>query len=290
MTGDHFKVLLEENNLFRTTESFPQTPTTKPIQPFAWGNQNEVAHRHAYLEWLTKNINLPDGVEFYHASSNTALLNSTLVSSQMNIKGTLDIAVVDKSHIKSRNIVAGIRVGIELKKKIQTADTMQVITELIVANLYSKYPAVMLLTDLREDWHFFWLEVGQVVDCVFDLKSGITLLETFIHQPNPTGQPTLYAPYLRRCNYRSAIQQPKDALPLPRDTLPQATEADVLERVLKRPKINILPKSDVADMRDVLETPDEIREWELRHLPEFLRQTPALQSCMSEDYWCSMYV
>ena len=221
----------------------------------------------------------------------------------MNIKGTLDIAVVDKSHIKSRNIVAGIRVGIELKKKIQTADTMQVITELIVASLYSKYPAVMLLTDLREDWHFFWLEVGQVVDCVFDLKSGITLLETFIHQPNPnqpnpnqpnpnqsTGQPTPYAPYLRRCNYRSVIQQPNDALPLPRDTLPQATETDVWERVLRRPKIDLLPKSDVADMRDVLETPEEIHEWELRHLLEFLRQTPALQSCMSEDHWCSMLV
>lgn len=37
----------------------------------------------------------------------------------------------------------------------------------------------------------FWLEVGQVVDCVFDLKRSISMLETFIHQPNPN-QPTLF--------------------------------------------------------------------------------------------------
>ena len=80
---------------------------------------------------------------------------------------------------------------------------MQAITELIVANVYSKYPAVALLTDLREHWQFFCLEVEQIVDWVFDLKCGISMLETFIHQPNPnqpnpnhpTGQPTPVAPY-----------------------------------------------------------------------------------------------
>lgn len=204
------------------------------------------------------------------------------------------MAVVDKSHIKSSNIVGGIRVGIELKKKIKRADHMQAITKLMLTSLYSKYPVVMLLTDLREHWQFFWLEVGGIVDCVFDLKSGITLLETFIHNPNPNQSTGQSAPYLSRCNYRTAIiQQPNDALPLPQDSQPQDSEVDVLERILKRPKLNImdlLPKSDAADMRDVFDvmTPEEIQEWQLKHLPGFLKQTPAFQSCVNEDYWHSM--
>ena len=116
-----------------------------------------------------------------------------------------------------------------------------------MVNLYSKYPAVMLLTGLRDDWQLFLFEVGQVVDCVFGLKRGISMLETFINQPYPN--------------------QP---------------EVDELERILRRPKLNmmdLLPQSDVADMHDMFDvmTLEEIQELQLTHLLEFLKQTPAFQ-------------
>ena len=211
-------VLLEEHEFRRDTVVFSVTPTTKPIQSFTWGDKKEDTHAQGYLGWLKSNINLPPDVEFYTASSNATLLNTTLASSQMNFNGTLDVAIVDSKNVISGNIIGGIRVGIETKKMVKNTDAMQVIAELIMANVFLVwYPVVILLTDLRQHWQFFWLQTKTVVDCVFDLKEGITLLETIVQQPYPfVSQPTPNAPYLQRCNFTTAISQAResdDALP-----------------------------------------------------------------------------
>ncbi|RUS22568.1 hypothetical protein BC937DRAFT_88444 [Endogone sp. FLAS-F59071] len=291
ITQNHFTTLLDEHGLRIKTVEFNVTPTTKPIQPFIWGDKKEDTHAQGYLRWLDSNINLPPNVKFYIASSDVTLLNTTLASRQINIKGTLDLAIVDSKNVKSGNIAGGIRVGIETKKTVKKADAMQVITELITANIFSEYPVVMLLTNLKEHWQFFWLERGCVVDCVFDLKESITLLETIVQQPlPPVGQLTPDAPYLRRCDFKTAISQAMES----DGALPEDTEVEGLERLLRRPKVDImglLPEDDVADMRDVFDvmTPNEIREWQMRRVLDFAMQTPAVQSSMSNEDWHSIY-
>jgi hypothetical protein len=292
MTQKHFTALLDEHGLRRDTVEFSVTPTTKPIQSFTWGDKKEDAHAQGYLGWLKSNINLPSDVEFSTASSNTILLSTTVASSLMNLSGTLDVAIVDSKNVKSGNFIGGIRVGIELKKMVKNDNAMQVIAELITANVGSvRYPVVMLLTDLGKHWQFFWLQTKKVVDCVFDLKEGITLLETIVQQPCPfVSQPTPNAPYLQRCVFKTAISQARKS----DDALPEDTEVGGLEQLLQRPKVDImglLPEDDVADMRDVFDvmTPKEIREWQLRRVLDFAMQTPAIQSSMKAEDWRSMY-
>jgi len=291
ITRKNLMALLAEHGLRQKTIQFNVTPTTKPIQPFTWGDKKEDAHAQEYLNWLNSNINLPLDVEFYIASSKANLLSTTLASSQFNINGTLDTAIVDCKNVKSRNIAGGIRVGLEHKKEIKDSDVAQAIVELITANIFSEYPVMILLTDLGEEWQFFWLEKGWIVDCIFDLKKGITLLETIAQQPTPlVGQPTSNAPYLQRCDFRTAILQARES----DDALPEDTEVEGLERLLQRPKVDImgmLPEDDVADMRDVFDvmTPKEVREWQMRRVLDFAMQTPAVQSSMSDEDWRSIY-
>jgi len=294
MTQKQITALLGEHGLRLKTVKFNVTPTTKPIQPFIWGDKKEDAYAQGaqgYLNWLNSNIDLPDDAQFYIASSKTNLLSTTLACSQFNISGTLDTAIVDRINVESRNIAGGIRVGLEHKKQVMESDISQAIVELITANLCSIYPVVMVLTDLGERWQFFWLQRGWVVDCVFDLKKGITLLETIVQQPNPpVGQPTPDAPYLQRCDLRTATSQARES----DDALPEDTEVEGLERLLQRPKVDImdmLPEDDVADMRDVFDvmTPKEVREWQMRRVLDFAMQTPAVQSRVMDENWLSMY-
>jgi len=270
---------------------FDMTSTTKRVSSFVWTDKKEDAHAQEYLTWLEGCINLPSGVNFHITSNKANLLSTTIASSQFNITGTLDVAIVDRKYVRSRNTAGGIRVGLELKKTVEESNVMQAIVELIVASIYSEYSVVMVLTDLGEDWQFFWLERGCVVDCVFDLKESITLLERIVQQPRPpVGQSISGAPYLQRCNFRTAISQASES----DDAIPEDTEFEGLERLLQRPKVDImsmLPEDDVADMRDVFDvmTPKEIREWQLRRVLDFAMQTPAMQSSMKAEDWRSIY-
>jgi hypothetical protein len=52
----------------------------------------------------------------------------------------------------------GILAVIELKKSVQADDINQAIAQLIAADHLSNYTPVAMLTDLRYDWRFFWIE------------------------------------------------------------------------------------------------------------------------------------
>lgn len=70
--------------------------------------------------------------------------------------------------------------------------------------------------------------------------------------------------------------------------------AERLESVLKRPKLDafeMMPKDDVADMRDVFDTmsPEQIRDWKTKKVIQSLMKTPAIQSSIMGDEWQMMY-
>ena len=76
----------------------------------------------------------------------SSLLSSNSVSTQYIFKGTLDIAIVDKVYAETGYIAGGLFVGIEVKKNVEYKHDMQTILELLLANVASQYPFIMLLT------------------------------------------------------------------------------------------------------------------------------------------------
>lgn len=83
------------------------------------------------------------------------LLSTDLASAKYKLKGTLDTIIVDTKYVKDLNIATGVRVGIKRKKSVPEKDCIQAIIELIAADIYSNYPVVIVLTDLRDHWQFF---------------------------------------------------------------------------------------------------------------------------------------
>jgi hypothetical protein len=77
---------------------------------------------------------------------------------QFDIRGTTDVAVVHKGYIAAREESQGVLAVIELKKECSAKATRQTIAQLIAADLISRYSPLAVLTDLREEWHFYWLE------------------------------------------------------------------------------------------------------------------------------------
>jgi hypothetical protein len=81
------------------------------------------------------------------------------------------------------NILGGLWLGLELKKKITESQVSQVITQLLVANYYANQPAMMVLTDLGSKWRFYWMVPGlKIVECELDLPGAINAIETVLSE------------------------------------------------------------------------------------------------------------
>lgn len=264
---------------------------SKHVAAFVWGQGKEDAHTDQYLKWLVRHVTVPGDVEFYCASKQQNFLSTALASSQFNLNGTLDVVVVDSAYVKDNNIPAGVRVGLELKKAVGSNDYMQAIAELVAANIASKYRVVIVLTDLKSHWQFFWLVPTAVMSCTLDRSSAVPFLEILAADTDtgvPSGaDPADDPPYQRRCGIR-------DLLNLGEGAGVKDRGAGGLESVLKRPKLDVfemLPGSDIADMREVFDTmsSEEIRDWKTKKVMQSLMGTPAIQSSIIGHEWQRMY-
>jgi hypothetical protein len=289
ITKGQFEQLLAEHGLKRATVECLPSEDVQDIPVFHWTAQTESAQSAEYIHWLSKTIPLPDNLEYYCTSRETDFLTTTCASVRYTLKGTLDAAVVSRAYVRSYNAAAGIRVGIELKKKVAQKDSMQAIAELLSASALSNYRVAVLLTDLNDFWQFFWLAKGKIVDCSLGRPQAAILLQTLASETGSTvstseNEATPNAPWRERCTLEELYGRKASG-----------DEVDGLESLLKRPKFDImemLPREDVGDMGDVFDvmSPEEIGEWKRKKALEFLIRTPAMQSTVTtREGWQAMY-
>ena len=140
------------------------------INSFSWNyNMTEVKQHHKYVAYLHQIITLPFDFEWYDARSNVNLLNAVDQPwLPFNLKGTTDIAILDKGYsVAYGQEASGIRVTIELKKKEQVKQNarFQTQAQLLIANHYSNNNILSLLTDLNDYWEFFWEYDTEICFC-----------------------------------------------------------------------------------------------------------------------------
>jgi len=128
---------------------------------FQWEDRNEPDQKDRYLPYLRTHLQMeqrqgdaalitPDNERSFLSVSDKRL--------QFDIRGTTDVAVVHQGYISARLEEQGILAVIELKKGCTKKDTRQTIGQLIAADLISTFSPLAVLTDLRDEWHFYWLE------------------------------------------------------------------------------------------------------------------------------------
>jgi hypothetical protein len=126
-----------------------------------------------YVNYLKENIKIPVGTSFYDCKSKKKLffLKDELLSFDMS--GTTDVIIVKNSHINALDLRSGIQAGFELKKAIQEVHTHQAVAQLFIANIFSKSPVFIVLTDLNNDWYFYWLSREDNELKVMQIKVGL---------------------------------------------------------------------------------------------------------------------
>lgn len=182
-----FQEILSEHDLRRLSITPTIDPTSKHVVELTWDNSKEDANGLAYLSWLETNIALPSTMIFELVSSKSNFLSTDLASSKYCLRGTLDTIIVDKAYVEDSNTAAGVHVGMEMKKTVTENDCIQAIIELLAAGIFSNFPVVMVLTDLKQYWQFFWFSRGSVVSCKLDLRRAVTMLEGILRM-DPTDQ------------------------------------------------------------------------------------------------------
>ncbi|KAF0368610.1 crinkler family protein [Gigaspora margarita] len=277
------ELLLEYLELSRKSLVLNVVPTSKKVQPFQWDEQAEDKHAEKYLSFLNRTMSIPSESMWYNPVSNKQFLSVDIYALPFSIKGTADVVVTKKAFFKTRNVVGGIQVVFKLKKKIEDHHVPQAIGELIVANILSEQPVFVVLTDLKEEWIFYWLSSDkEVLESSADLCHAITIFENALGDPEGVGivnEPDFHI--ARRCNFR-AYRRLMDSV---EDSV--KSNEDGLEKLINRPKVDFEFQDDVANMSDVFDmmTPEEILNWKLKRVSKLLAENPGFQNIMlSKDY------
>ena len=103
-------------------------------------------------------------MEVYCASGKKDLFSFPF-GDKYHFKGTTDITIVESVYMNCKDIRGGIRMAMELKKEISEIHIRQAVLELIAANSVSNYPVVIVLTDLRHQWLFYWISTDSILQC-----------------------------------------------------------------------------------------------------------------------------
>lgn len=229
--------------------------------------------RQGYLSYLKSNITLTSEIDWYDPKPKKDLLFLDDEALPFSVSGTTDVIIADKLFAKVHDMRNGIHVGFEIKKKIQDSHIHQAIGELIIANIISQFPVLIVLTDLMNEWIFFWLSNDKkVMQCPAALLHAINIIETALVKDTggSIGDATVTNPIATRINFRNLRDN------LQGNLQHENEEKDGLEQLLTRPKVDFKFEDDVANMNDVIEvtTEEEMLRWKVRQILRRLEETP----------------
>lgn len=158
-----YEKLLSEGGFERKTVHLDTPSDPLVIPAFQWTpDADEPTQYREYLAWLERYFPPREDLQYYNGSNSPELLTTANATPRFRLKGTTDVAVVEKMYVASDNVSSGIRVAIKLKKTPAGKHVMQAVTELLCATAKSNFTVVVVLTDLGEYFQFFWLRAREV--------------------------------------------------------------------------------------------------------------------------------
>ncbi|CAG8597360.1 9475_t:CDS:2 [Ambispora gerdemannii] len=242
-------------------------------EPFTWDarNENQQADdsneddviKEGYINYLKRNIRVPYGSDFYDTKSKKSLLSLKYDVLPFEISGTTDVVIANKRNAVGRNLARGIQVGFKLKKAIQDSHIPQAIGQLFTANIRSNENVFIVLTDLNDEWIFFWLENREnslkIKHFRVDLRVAISVIEHAL-------QCTAGFPLVLRINFHDFREHVRVGGVGNVASEGSEGENDGLELFLNRPKVDLEFEDDVANMKDVYDvmTEEEICNWKIK--------------------------
>jgi len=139
---------------------------------FKWDERTEPQQIEDCLSFLKDHLKIPRCCVLRAIDKWVGFLSvhSKSLGTTVGIRGTSDLAVLDRGFDSALTPRAGIIVLLELKKDPQPKDVRQAHLELIAACRISQFRAVVVLTDLRESWRFYWIKDKDL--CMMSIRSA----------------------------------------------------------------------------------------------------------------------
>ena len=149
---------LDLTGIDRSANSFTWDGRPENQQADDVKDNNDIVTKEGYISYLKRNINVPNESDFYDVKSRKTLLSIKYDVLPFEISGTTDVVIATKCSAAGHLLSRGIQVGFKLKKNIQDSDVPQAIGQVFTANIRSNEAVLIVLTDLDNEWSFFWLE------------------------------------------------------------------------------------------------------------------------------------
>ncbi|CAG8735109.1 17048_t:CDS:2 [Rhizophagus irregularis] len=148
------------------------------IAAFGWTDAIERSQNDRYTPHL-KNILKLDTFRtlgLYDPTGDDSFLSTNTDILPIRLTGTTDLVIVDRHSIASQAQEKHIRFLFELKKVVKRIHTFQAMAELISTDLKSKYPVLAVLTDLMDDWRFFWIQGKIIMRLTLSREESVALI------------------------------------------------------------------------------------------------------------------
>ena len=188
-----------------------EAPRLEPPSQFGWDDRLERAQAERYMPYL--NSCLPFDKRAYQlvdaANKHPKMLSVSSLADELGyeISGTTDVAFVLRHAARINQPANGLRIVFELKKKRDNSNHFQAMITLLLSNLLScPLKPIVVLTDLREEYTFYWLDGCTVFYYPAD-SPGIALgiIKSFLQQEEVTAisevQPVqVFCPFVEACH------------------------------------------------------------------------------------------
>ncbi len=170
-----------------------------------------------------------------------------------NVKGTSDIAILKKDYSKCLGQEAnGARLLFELKKvgNINARERYQAQLQLVLANYWSRFHVLVVLTDLNNHWEIMWEYDREIMTCFPSRDVAINIIQAYI-------------------NKESSNESEESE-----DVQPYSSHRNELGPLAKRKKLDIINTvtNDIADFTDFADK-IPITEMKQKLMERFLRET-----------------
>ncbi|OWY95983.1 Crinkler (CRN) [Phytophthora megakarya] len=148
-------------------------PTPSPnacIPPYTWLDDPESADNQrvkymTYLETHLKGVLDEKRLSLLDVVKDQTALSISDPRLPFGMKGTTDVLLVDARSIQHREPLAGVRMVVELKKKVERCHKAKAFGVLVSASMKAPMDCtpIGLLTDLTDQWHFSWFNEKKVL-------------------------------------------------------------------------------------------------------------------------------
>ncbi|CAG8790309.1 12571_t:CDS:2 [Gigaspora margarita] len=201
-------------------------------------NDHDQVIKRGYMSYLSENISIPLS-SMIRPKHKKNLLNINHFALPYNISGTTEVVIMDKVFYKVRD---------------------HPIAKLIVSNILSNYAIFIVLTDLNDEWLFYWLTNDKhvMMSRAETSHDALAIIErALVLNTKATATVGTNFPIGTRCNYfRMSNFQHGEVF----------ESETVLDSFLNRPKVQFEFEDEIANMKDMFDdmTEKEISDWKVK--------------------------